>query len=419
MNNTVSVMNENEQAASSPRGSRLLVLTSRFPYPVVGGDRLRLFRLCVELAKDHELTLVSLCDDRAELEAPIPDDGVFTHVERFYLPKWRSWVNSLLAIPGRTPLQVAYYRSAPFIARAKELAANHDGVFAHLIRTGAGIAEIPGVKFLELTDAISLNYDRARAASKRHWLDPRTLAYRLETGRLKPFEQQIVTAFDRSFLVSQIDLDHLFQPGDPRRDKVLVCGNGADLAGLGYQFDPAGVDVAFIGNLKSLQNYDAALHFATDILPLVRAARPEVRFRVVGRIDAVAAATLGRIDGVDVIGEVDSVADALRGAGVGAAPLRIGAGVQNKVLEYFAVGLPCVSTPLALEGFGARDGEELVVAEDAVAFAAAVLHLLEDREAASQMAQRGRAFVEQHHSWEQVLAPLRQVVAEGLSHPER
>lgn len=408
-------MNLNEQATLSSRGSNLLVLTSRFPYPVVGGDRLRLYRLCVELAKDHQLTLVSLCDDRADLTAPIPADGVFANVERFYLPKWRSWANSLLAIPGRTPLQVAYYRSAAFIARARELAASHDGVLAHLIRTGDGIADLSGVKFLELTDAISLNYDRAKSASRRHWLDPRTLAYRLETGRLKAYEQQIVAKFDRSFLVSEIDLDHLFAADDPRRNKVLVCGNGVDLDALGYQFDPAGSDVAFIGNLKSLQNFDAALHFAADILPLVRAQRPEVRFRVVGRIDEASAATLARFAGVDVVGEVADVAEALRGAGVGVAPLRIGAGVQNKVLEYFALGLPCVSTPLALEGFGAIDGRELLVAEQPQQFADAVVRLVDDRQAASKLAALARTYVEQHHSWVQVLAPIRQVVADGLA----
>jgi glycosyltransferase involved in cell wall biosynthesis len=408
-------MNDTEQTASPARGSRLLVLTSRFPYPVVGGDRLRLYRLCVELAKDHELTLVSLCDDRAELSAEVPDDGVFAHVERFYLPRWRSWLNSLVAIPGRTPLQVAYYGSAPFIARARELAAEHDGVLAHLIRTGAGVADLPGPKFLELTDAISLNYARARSASQRHWLDPRTLAYRIETGRLKPYEQQIVTRFDRSFLVSGIDLDHLFALDDPRRERVLVCGNGADLDALSYHFDAAGKDVAFIGNLKSLQNFDAALHFAADILPLVRAQRGDVRFRVVGRIDEASAATLRGYDGVDVIGEVDDVAAAVRGAGVGVAPLRIGAGVQNKVLEYFALGLPCVSTPLALEGFGAVDGEELLVAQAPADFASAVVRLVDDRVAAEHIAIKARAYVEQHHSWSQVLAPLRQLVADGLA----
>lgn len=408
-------MSRPEATRDVDRRTRLLVITSRFPYPVVGGDRLRLHRMCVELAKDHRLTLLSLCDDPSELTAAVPDDGVFAEVERFYLPTWRSWLNSLLAIPTRTPLQVAYYRSAPFLARARQLAAEHDGVLAHLIRTGAGVADLPGPKFLEMTDAISLNYERAKSASRRHWFDPRTIAYRIETGRLKLFEQQIVASFDRSFLVSGVDLDYLFGPDDPRRTRVLVCGNGADVASLPYRFAPEGTDVAFIGNLKSLQNYDAALFFAADVLPLIRAERPDVRFRVVGRIDEARASSLAGYDGVDVVGEVDDVAAAVAGAGAGVAPLRIGAGVQNKVLEYFALGLPCVSTALALEGFGAENGRELLVADSAQELAAAVLQVLSDRHAAAALAAAGRDYVERHHSWAQVLAPLRQVVGEGVS----
>jgi len=395
--------------------TKLLVLTSRFPYPVVGGDRLRLYRICVELAKHHELTLLSLCDDRADLEATVPDDGVFAHVERFYLPTWRSWVASLAAIPSRTPLQVAYYRLGRFSARARRLAASHDGVLAHLIRTGAAVADVPGPKFLELTDAISLNYERAKSASSRHRFDPRTIAYRLETGRLRPYEQGIVERFDRSFLVSDIDRDHLFAPDDPRRGRVLVVGNGVDTDALAYDFAADGTDVAFIGNLASLQNFDAALHFASDVLPLVRKVRPDVRFRVVGRIAPDAAQRLSALEGVDVTGEVDSIAAAVHGAGVGVAPLRIGAGVQNKVLEYFALGLPCVSTPLALEGFGAEHGRELLVAESAEAQAEAVLRLLDDRALARRVAQSARDYVERNHSWEQVLAPLRAAVADGIS----
>lgn len=396
---------------AEPHRSRLLVLTSRYPYPVVGGDRLRLYRICVELAKDHDLTLLSLCDDRADLNAPVPADGVFAHVERFYRPTWRSWLASLIAIASRTPLQVAYYRDRPFLARAHELAASHDGVLAHLIRTGAGITDLPGPKFLELTDAISLNYERAQPASSRHRLDPRTLAYRLETGRLKPFEQRIVEHFDRSFLVSQVDLDHLFAPDDPRRDAVVVAGNGVDTHALGYAFAPDGTDIAFIGNVSSLQNFDAALHFATDVLPLVRARRPEARFVVAGRIEDSRRAVLARLPGVVVTGEVPDVAAAVRGAGVGVAPLRIGAGIQNKVLEYFALGLPCVSTPLALEGIGAVDGRDLVVAESAAAQADAVVRLLTDRVEAERLARSARAYVEAGHSWEQALAPLREAIA--------
>ena len=80
---------------------KLLVLAPRFPYPVIGGDKLRIYHLCRVLSRHYSLTLLSLCEAEEELHAELPDDGVFDRVERVYLPRWRSYVNTLFALPTR------------------------------------------------------------------------------------------------------------------------------------------------------------------------------------------------------------------------------------------------------------------------------------------------------------------------------
>jgi glycosyltransferase involved in cell wall biosynthesis len=159
---------------------------------------------------------------------------------------------------------------------------------------------------------------------------------------------------------------------------------------------------------------DAACFMATEILPLLRLQRPGTLLRVVGRISEQGAAALSAIPGVVVAGEVPDVGVAVQGAAVGVCPMRLGAGVQNKVLEYMALGLPTVTTPLGLEGFAARDGKELMVAEDACKFADAVLTLLEDRVAARALALRARRYVEDHHSWAALLAPMVKAISERV-----
>lgn len=383
----------------------LLILTPRYPYPVIGGDRLRIYQLCKALSAHYRLTLLSLCDSRAEMTMPLQDDGVFTTVERLYLPRWRSWLNCLSALPSELPLQVAYYRHRAFRERAAALMASHDGALAHLIRVGDAIKDFPGPKFLEMTDAISLNYERIRET--RHARnDLRSRIFALESRRLRRYEEAIVEHFDHSFLVSDIDRRFLFETHPERLARVSVCSNGVDLRALPYAFDPSGRDVVFIGNMHSLQNLDAATFMATEVLPLVRAHNPVTRLRLIGRIHPDQASRFAAMDGVDVTGEVPNVAAAARGGGIGVCPLRLGAGVQNKVLEYMALGLPTVSTTLGLEGFEARDGQELQVADDAAGLAQAVLDLLANRTAAQAMAIAARAYVESHHSWEAKLAPL-------------
>ena len=384
---------------------RMLVLTPRYPYPVIGGDRLRVYQLCKALSRHYQLTLLSLCDSRAEMDAPLPNDGVFTRIERVFMPRWRSWLNCAMALPGDVPLQVAYYRNGAFRARLRVLMREHDATLAHLIRVGDAIRDEPGVKFLEMTDAISLNYERIRE-TRPAGLDLRARIFSLEARRLRRYEETVVDRFDHSFLVSEIDRQFLFGGQPQRLARVSVCSNGVDLRTLPFAFEAAARDVVFIGNMTSLQNFDAALHMATDVLPLIRARRPGVTLRLIGRIGAEAAARLAAIDGVQVTGEVPDVAVAARDGGVGVCPLRLGAGVQNKVLEYMALGLPTVSTALGLEGFDAVVGRDLLVADDAPGIAAAVVHLLDDRDAARAMALHARAYVEAGHSWEAMLRPL-------------
>ena len=347
------------------------------------------------------------------MEADLPADGVFARVERIHLPKWRSWLNCIAALPSDTPLQVAYYRNREFQKRAVALCAEHDGVFAHLIRTADAIKNTPGVKFLEMTDAISLNYERVRQM-KGAPRDLRMAIFSLEARRLRKYEESIVDHFNCSVLVSEVDRQHLYANDHGRLAKVIVCSNGVDLSTMPYQFEATGSDIIFIGNMLSLQNCDAALYMATAVMPLISRVRPASRLRLIGRISQEKKAQLEIIPNVSVTGEVADVSIAARGGVVGVCPLRLGAGVQNKVLEYMALGLPTVSTTLGLEGFSAVPGEHLLIADDAENFANATLALMTQRERASTMAMRARAYVEIKHSWQGMLAPLIKMVKTNL-----
>jgi glycosyltransferase involved in cell wall biosynthesis len=387
---------------------RLLILTPRFPFPVVGGDRLRIYQMCKALSARYELTLLSLCETPEEMALEV-DDPVFSRIERFYLPKWRSVLNTAFALPTKTPLQVAYYRHRGFFKRAAELASTHDGLLAHLIRIGDGVRELPGKKFLEMTDAISLNYSRVRDVGQRRF-DLRSWIYREEYKRLRDYEREIVEDFDHSLLVSEIDREFLFKGNVARLNKVGVCSNGVDLSHLPYGFSQEGKDIVFIGNLHSLQNYDGAYFFAKEVLPLIRRELPETRFRIIGRIKRSHADALRKLDGVEVTGEVSNVAQAAACAGVGVCSIRLGAGIQNKVLEYMALGLPVVTTSLGLEGFSARPGEDLLVADSAAQMAESVMFLLRNREKAAEMAKAGRRYVELNHAWDSVLKSIFQKI---------
>ncbi|WP_175735074.1 glycosyltransferase [Burkholderia ambifaria] len=381
---------------------KLLVLTPRFPYPVIGGDKLRIYHLCRVLSRRFSLTLLSMCDSDDEMRAALPDDGVFDRVERVFLSRRRSYLNTLLALPTRTPLQVAYYRSHAFAAAVARLLPSHDGAFVHLLRCAEYVRKSDKPRVLEMTDAISLNYSRVKQLRRARGLKSRVFG--IEAKRLLDYERTIVDDFDLSVLVSQTDRDYLF-PGQPAK-KVMVCSNGVDLSGLPYTArSMASRILIFIGDMRTVQNQDMCHYFAEAVLPLLRK-RADYRFRIVGSIAPVLAERFRAYDGVDVTGRVESVAQAASDGAIGVCPMRIGAGVQNKILEYMALGLPVITTSLGHEGLGAQSGRDLLIADTPEEFVDRIEQLVADEAAAVEMTARARAFVEHEHGWERMLAPL-------------
>lgn len=390
----------------------ILVLAPRYPYPVVGGDRLRIYQQCKELSKYYSLTLIALCESEKELMMPVLDDGVFSRVERIYHPKIKGWWNVFKGFWSKQPLQISYYRSEKFLRRARELQKEHVAIFSHLIRVGDMVKEFPGVKFLEMTDAISLNYYRIRE-SKVFGLIP--WVYGLEYDRLKVYEKKIPQNFDKCFLVSEVDFQFLFNEDALLKERVSVVGNGVDVESLSYNFNPKARDLIFIGNMNTVPNMDAVQFMASEVLPKVRRYAPDVRLKVVGRIGPSQRRKLSRFSGIDVVGEVESIRKAVSDGGIGVCSMRLGAGVQNKLLEYMALGLPAVVTNIGLEGVSARQGLEVAVADTSSDFADEILKLLNNPELAEKQALAARKFVEANHGWSKVLEPMISVVQQEIT----
>ncbi|GAB1620098.1 glycosyltransferase family 4 protein [Agarivorans albus] len=382
---------------------KILVLTPRFPYPVIGGDRLRIYQQCRELSKKYELTLLSLCEEASEMELSLPQDGVFSSVHRIYLPKYRSYLNCCLALPTKMPLQVAYYKSSKFKKMILSLVPQHDIVFSHLIRVGDYVKNIDAPKVLEMTDSISLNYERVSRVSRFGGF--KNIIYSLEKNRLKQYEKNVVNSFDFSILVSDVDKDYLFPSNEELRSRVLVCSNGVDTDSLHNIYKKATNTVAFIGNLTSVQNYDAAKWFAVSVMPLLLA-RGDFKFRVIGRISEEKKFELECYPGVEVFGGVDSIPEAAQNCIAGVCPVRLGAGVQNKILEYMSLGLPTISSSVGLEGISAEVGKDILVADGPKDYVEYLHRLATDDDFANQLSLNGRAFVELHHDWSSKLSVM-------------
>jgi glycosyltransferase involved in cell wall biosynthesis len=226
------------------------------------------------------------------------------------------------------------------------------------------------------------------------------LFYRIEADKVRPYEAALCCDFDRVFLVGQRDIEEL-QKSAPVTN-ALVQPHGQDVPAYARlaaaRREPGAIVMS--GVMATYTNVDAATWFAREIFPLVEREVPEASFWIVGRHPQREVEALARPPRVVVTGEVPDVSDWLLRAEVGVAPLRIGAGMQNKLVQAMAAGLPVVATPLANEGIGATPGVQLWLRDEPRAFADAVITLLRDRATRERLGAAARSYVERHWTWE-------------------
>jgi glycosyltransferase involved in cell wall biosynthesis len=387
---------------------KILVLTPRFPYPVIGGDRLRIHELCKSLSQEHHVDLLSLTEYETEAYDFL-NDGVFNDIQTIYLPKWKSYINSLYALFTSKPIQTKYYYSIKFQKKLNDIYKNYDLVICHLIRMSSYVESLDCPKILEMTDAISLNYSRYKRVNEN--LDLRSIIYKLEQSRLEKYETKIVDNFDATFLVSEYDKNYLFPKG---KDNVHIASNGVSVDSFTSSFCATSKKLVFIGNMFSSQNMDGALWFAKEVMPLLLDVDNGYTFHVIGRIKENDAKKFYDLPNVEIIGAVNNVNKVCKQALAGICSVRLAAGIQNKTLEYMAMKLPVISSEEGYQGLAAKVGEEILICKNAEDFRDRVLQLSNDRDEAKNISESGYRYVLNHHSWTKKLSSLHSFI-DGVS----
>lgn len=379
---------------------KLLVVSPRPPWPPTMADAMtvdRLVRFLVD--RGHDVDLVCFVESaRAERELREGLGGV-CEIHAVPLPRWRSYAWTAITLAGRLPMQVQYYRSGAMRELLGRLLAQrrYDVVYTHLIRMAEYTRHLDVPKALGVQISQALNLRRMR----EHSGDPfRRLFYRTEHAKVRPYEARVCADFDRVFLCGPSDIAALEETAPV--PNARVCPHGQDIPPKERvrATERESGAIVISGVMSTYTNVDAVSWFAKEVFPRVEREVPQAKFWIVGRKPQRAVQALARADKVVVTGEVPDVYDWLCRAQVGVAPLRIGAGMQNKVVQAMACELPVVATSIANEGIGADPDVNIVVRDDADGMAQAVVALLRDADRRSRMGRAARDFVEASWTWE-------------------
>ena len=384
----------------------ILFLAQRVPYAPDRGDRIRAWNILRFLkAQGHRVRVVAVAHDRAELERAHELEGVADSWDCALLPRMRNLARAAFAVPGRRPLTHVLLSSSALVRRLPTVVRDFspDVVYAYCsglanLALEPPLASLPCI--FDLVDVDSAKWRDLALTTK----GPMRYVYAREAVRLRAFEQRAIASAMATVVVTERERAILKETVSDTAAEVIP--NGIDVDGFRPP-GPMSIDklVVFTGVFDYLPNEQGALWFLEEIWPLVLRRHPDASFALVGarptsRLQRASAGT----PRASVTGYVADVRPWLWRGAVAVAPLRHARGVQNKVIEAVAAGLPVVVTPSVAGGLPESVMSACVTASAAPEFAEAVSRWL-DKSAGERRALAQAANLEELR-WERCLAPL-------------
>jgi len=388
---------------------RIFFIARRVPYPPDRGDKITTFNELRHLARTHEVHVFCLADGLEDLENVAGALRYAREVTAVPVHPLRSKLRALLALANGTPLSVAMMAEpvlrAEVVRRYAEL--RPELMFVYSSNVAQFAEPFTNVtRIMQFADLDSLKWTRYAESTP----PPMKWVYALEGRRLLRYERRIARSFTHSLVCTEVEKRD-FEEAIPDAP-VSIVGNGVDLEHFRSTGAPKKAGgIVFTGVMDYFPNVDAVEWFCTDVLPRIRREMPDVSFVICGSRPNATVQALGALSGVRVTGRVPDVRPYLDSAEIFVAPLRIARGIQNKVLEAMAMGLPVVSSVAAWRGTGISRGEGIEATDDAAAFAGHVVRLLREPGYRAAMSASARRVVERDFSWDAQMAVLSEVIS--------
>ncbi len=388
---------------------KLLILLSRFPYPLEKGDKLRAYHQIRELSKNHEIFLHCLSDEKVKTDwkSELEQYCVELHVHE--LNKFLIYFNTASQLFTNKPYQVGYFYQRRI---QKKINANirkiqPDHIYCQLIRTTEYVKNFHGIKkTLDYMDALGKGMERR--AEIRKGLKKKLLS--IEGKRLSEYENRIFDYFDAHTIISEQDRAFI---GHPQNEEIVVVENG--ISAKFFDFNEKiekDHEIVFNGNMNYPPNIECAEFLVRKVIPLLYEGLKDSKVLLSGANPHERIKKLGNNPKVNVTGWVEDIRYSYCRGRVFAAPMFIGTGLQNKLLEAMALGLPCITTPLVNNALNAPDGVAILIASNENEFAVKIQKLLTDSDFAAKIAENGREFVRSRYSWKDTVIRLNDILTQ-------
>ena len=383
---------------------KLVVLLSRVPYPLEKGDKLRAFNQLKILSEQHEIYLFALNDTVLHKDALRVLSSFCREVRIFNLPKLGIWQNVMRFFFSDKPLQCGYFYHPKAQKEVDRWIAEiePDHIYAQLIRTAEYVKNQPIAKTLDYQDVFSKGMLRLmeRASLPKRWL------YALEHKRLMKYERTVFPYFTHKTIITGVDRDLILHP---QSEEIVVVPNGVDFELFHPMECEKEYDLIFTGNMSYLPNVYAAEYIVNMILPRLLPSHPNIRIALCGANPSSRVKQLQNKN-VAVTGWVSTIQEYYAKSLIFIAPMELGTGLQNKLLEAMAMKIPCITSPLASMPLSAVNQQDIIICSSTSEYVHAIETLLSQPNQYESIAENGYKFVRENYNWEHTTQILNELV---------
>jgi len=390
------------EKGSEIKKKKILMISYRFPFPLIGGAQIRVYQIGRSLSEKYQVDLLALNEGKVNHKYLRDLENTFRKIISFPFNPIRFKLNAVRGLLSNEPLETYYF----YFGKARRWIAEHyheyDLTFCVDVRMAKYLKGIKTRKVIDFIDATSLYYERAAKRAPGLW----RFIYGVESKRLLRYELRMIREFDKAFIISTSDKRYLTNCCGLVNDSLIVLPNGAneDLFSRLDNFKKKEENcLVFLGKMNYFANVDAVDYFARKVFPLIKEQIKDIKFIIVGISPAKGVIKLGKMEGIEVTGFVDDPYKYLEEAKVVVAPMKVAAGIQNKILEAMALGKTVVTTSLGAAGIaGGVDGKHFVIADTEEEMASKILDLIDDKSQRENIGRDARRLVKEKYRWSKI-----------------
>ncbi len=316
---------------------RILYLAFRFPFPLTDGYRIRVHNYCKCLKNiGYKVDLLFIYENEKEYISFLEEvKDIFTNIIPIKLNKFEKIKNLLTSLLKLESLQENIFLTSKGKKYVQENYKNYDKVFISYIRMYKYVNKLQCYKVLDYTDSLAYHYDKARYEAHGIW----KLIYSYEFKKIKKLEKNLLEKIDKALITSPIDKEYILSKIINPKSEIEIFPQAINEKLFSYteniKKNRDKKIIVFIGKLNYYPNEDAVLYFSEEVLPKLK----NVEFQVIG-INATE--KIKKLEdensNIKILGFLEDPYQVIKNADLMVAPIRIGGGIQNKILEGMALG---------------------------------------------------------------------------------